>query len=40
MRSHSCPKCQAAMTEGFVASEKSGMPTVASWIEGAQQKGW
>lgn len=40
MRSHHCPKCQSAMTEGFVAGEKYGMPTVSSWIEGAPKKGW
>ena len=40
MRSHTCPKCQSIMAEGFVAAEKYGMPTVSSWIEGAPRKGW
>lgn len=28
------------MAEGFVPTEKSSMPTVNMWIEGAPQKGW
>lgn len=40
MRSHTCPKCQSSMVEGFVATEKSSMPTVSGWTGGAPQKGW
>jgi hypothetical protein len=28
------------MTEGFIASEKYNMPTVAKWVSGAPRKGW
>lgn len=40
MRSRPCSKCQGTMAEGFIATEKSSMPTVSSWIEGAPRKGW
>ncbi len=40
MRSHSCSKCQGTMTEGFVPSQNSGVPTVNNWFEGAPTKGW
>lgn len=40
MRSHSCPKCQGTMAEGFVAAEKSGFPVVSSWVQGPPEKGW
>lgn len=40
MRSHTCPKCQSSMTEGFIAFDKSGLAEVAGWSEGAPKKGW
>lgn len=40
MRSHICPKCQGSMAEGFIVSEKHGIPATASWAEGAPRKGW
>lgn len=40
MRSHQCPKCNGAMVEGFVPTEKSSMPLISVWVEGPPQKGW
>lgn len=40
MRSHTCPKCQGSMTEGFVPQEHSGMKAVSGWTEGVPNKGW
>ncbi len=40
MRSHTCPKCHSSMVEGFVATEKSGMPRVSGWTEGVPHQGW
>lgn len=28
------------MTEGFINTEKSGMPAVTTWVEGPPAKGW
>lgn len=38
MRSHSCPKRQSQMVEGFVADEGYGTKHVSKWIEGAPEK--
>lgn len=38
MRSHSCPKCQSQMVEGFVADEGYGTKHVSKWIEGTPEK--
>jgi len=39
MRSNSCPKCNGAMTEGFVVDvNQSGARTVSAWVEGAPEK--
>lgn len=39
MRSNTCPKCQATMTQGFVLDHtQSGYRAVSSWIEGAPVK--
>jgi hypothetical protein len=35
MRSNSCPKCQGAMTEGFVLDNGPYSRIVSSWVEGA-----
>lgn len=40
MRSHSCPKCQGTMVEGFLLAERHGMPGVGAWAEGAPRKSW
>lgn len=40
MRSHMCPKCQGSMAEGFVVTEKGGIPRVSGWSEGPPQKSW
>ncbi len=40
MRTKTCPKCQASMAEGFIPSEKHGMPALSGWIAGAPKKGW
>jgi len=37
-RSRTCPKCQAAMTEGFVIDNSDGGRAVSSWLEGAPVK--
>ena len=34
MRSNSCPKCQGAMTEGFVPDAGPYTRAVGSWVEG------
>ena len=33
-----CPKCQAAMLEGFTLDNAYGGRTVSSWLEGAPKK--
>ncbi len=38
MRSHSCPKCQGAMAQGFIADTTSGRHIVARWIAGEPEK--
>ncbi|WP_448659288.1 hypothetical protein ACPVPU_02190 [Sphingomonas sp. CJ99] len=40
MRSHSCPKCQSAMAEGFVAHKPDGMAAVLNWYRGTPVKSW
>ena len=41
MRSHSCPKCQSSMSQGFtVDRDSSGGHKVSHWIEGVPQKSW
>ncbi len=40
MRSHSCPKCQGTMAEGYMLSERQSMRVVAGWVSGAPQRGW
>ena len=40
MRTHSCPKCQGSMVEGYMLSERSGAGAVSGWIAGAPQKKW
>ena len=40
MRAHSCPKCQGAMGEGFMLTEKGGTRTVSTWVPGPPQKRW
>lgn len=34
----SCPKCQAAMVEGFLIDHKDGGRSVTGWLEGAPVK--
>lgn len=39
MRSNTCPKCQGAMSEGFVPTVTAGgTRAVSSWFEGAPKK--
>jgi len=39
MRSNSCPKCQGAMTEGFVLDvNQGGSRTASAWVEGPPEK--
>lgn len=39
MRSNQCPKCQAAMAEGYTVDRgENGARRVNQWIEGAPQK--
>ena len=38
MRSNSCPKCQSAMTRGFVLDHTHGGYASNKWVEGAPQK--
>jgi hypothetical protein len=38
MRSHTCPKCQGAMTEGFLLDATYGANTVGQWVDGIPQK--
>ncbi len=38
MRSHSCPKCQSGMVQGFTLDEGYGTKHVSKWVEGAPQK--
>jgi len=40
MPSNSCPKCQGSMSEGFIATEKSGTSAVSNWVQGAPDKRW
>ena len=41
MRSHTCPKCQSSMAEGFVIDvNQSGAHTVSTWFEGAPERAW
>lgn len=40
MRNKTCPKCQAAMAEGFIPVDKHGMPTAPIWVAGGPKKGW
>ena len=40
MHSHTCPKCQGSMSEGFSAADRQGMRTVSSWHEGEPRKAW
>ena len=40
MRSNACPKCQGSMSEGFVLTERSSLPTLLSWSRGTPRKGW
>ncbi|HYD12351.1 MAG TPA: PF20097 family protein [Allosphingosinicella sp.] len=37
-RSHTCPKCQSAMVEGFVLDYTYGAYSVSGWMEGAPEK--
>ena len=37
-QSHSCPKCQSRMQEGFTLDNTYGGRAVSSWIEGAPQR--
>lgn len=39
-RAPRCPKCTSSMEEGFVLSERHGMPAVTTWAAGAPVKGW
>jgi uncharacterized protein (UPF0212 family) len=38
MRSHSCPKCQSAMEEGFTLSERESRRRAAGWVAGAPKR--
>ena len=39
MRSSDCPKCQGAMTEGYVLNvNEYGQFTASAWVEGAPEK--
>jgi len=38
MRSHTCPKCQGSMVEGFILDNPHGAYSVTNWIEGAPEK--
>lgn len=38
MRSNSCPKCQGAMTEGFVLDNGPSSCSASSWVEGVPRK--
>jgi ribosomal protein S27AE len=38
MRSHSCPKCQATMAEGFVVDRDYGSKYAVRWAEGGPEK--
>ncbi len=40
MRANSCPKCQSAMSEGFVPAERGGVQNVSSWLAGVPRKTW
>jgi ribosomal protein S27AE len=37
-RSRTCPKCQTAMTMGFIIDKSEGGRAVSSWLEGAPKK--
>lgn len=37
-RSKACPKCQGAMSEGFIVDHGHGTRTVSGWVEGAPEK--
>jgi hypothetical protein len=37
-QSHSCPKCQSRMQEGFTLDNAYGGRTVSSWVEGEPQR--
>ena len=40
MRSHTCPRCQGSMTEGFVLDHtEGGARKVSAWVEGAPEPG-
>jgi hypothetical protein len=38
MRSHACPKCQGAMEEGFILSERETYRRAAGWLTGAPKR--
>ncbi len=40
MRSHTRPKCQSSMVEGFVPQDQSGTKAVSGCAEGAPNKRW
>ena len=38
-RTHSCPKCQSAMVEGFLVDHgDAGCRHVGAWVEGAPER--
>jgi hypothetical protein len=37
-RPTSCPKCEGAMTEGFIVDNGYGTRTVSTWAEGEPRK--
>lgn len=40
MMKKSCPKCQGAMSEGFVPTESDSSGAVTKWVEGRPDKRW
>jgi len=38
IRSNSCPKCQAAMEEGFTLAHQDSARRTTSWVAGAPKK--
>lgn len=38
MRSHSCPKCQGSMVEGFLVDTTHGGHKIGVWAEGVPEK--
>ena len=38
LQSRQCPKCQSAMSEGFVVDHTHGGASVSAWVEGEPRK--